>query len=289
LHRFRGVCGRARALCRAMPRSEPSAFRCPGVYENALTDLDSSPHTWSPTYDVGDPTVADAPYSSYAATEGTSQLVSCQTEGTCPGVYENALGDLDTTPHVWNQTPWVQTGSDPFEPVAPYSSMAGVTDGGAVPTTHLSLFYEGNCNPFPGWEPTWNPPETGCGYNDSIASPVESALAAPIAAPAAAKGSNNKVETCPCMVRMLTQRAQRNNQAGFEQAVRAAPGHLLLMSHSLLFGLASATSSMISDVVNGKGDALDKFNGNFKAESAAAAESVTPVGGYVLRKTLEVQ
>ena len=88
---------------------------------------------------------------------------------------------------------------------------------------------------------------------------------------------------------MLTQRAQRNNQAGFEQAVRAAPGHLLLMSHSLLFGLASATSSMISDVVNGKGDALDKFNGNFKAESAAAAESVTPVGGYMLRKTLEVQ
>jgi len=67
-----------------MPRSEPSAFRCPGVYENALTDLDagldSSPHTWGPTYDVGDPTVADAPYSSYAATEGTSQLVYCNAD-----------------------------------------------------------------------------------------------------------------------------------------------------------------------------------------------------------------
>jgi len=218
---------------------------CPGVYENALSHLDGTAHTW-PAPVMVDPNVMDAPYSSYAAvpTEGTSSLVYCNADGSCPGVYENALDHLDTTAHEWS---------------APAAGPDSWANGGAVETasSKLSLFYEGTCNPMPGWTPTWNPPETGCGYN------VDEALALPVAPEAVA--------------------------ASTPKTARAAPGHLLLMSHSLLFGLASATSTMFADVTSGKADATLQWEKNFRADSAAAAESVTPVGGFLLRQALEVE
>ena len=64
---------------------------------------DSTVHTWKPTVSV-DPTATDAPYSSYAATatqltdDGSASKVvalsGCAATKTCPGVYENAFGDL---------------------------------------------------------------------------------------------------------------------------------------------------------------------------------------------------
>ena len=61
---------------------------CPGVYENALGDLDSTPHTWAEPYMV-DPNGTDAPFSSYAAMpEGTSSLTYCNATDTCPGLHQ---------------------------------------------------------------------------------------------------------------------------------------------------------------------------------------------------------
>ncbi|KAJ1475684.1 hypothetical protein T484DRAFT_3155259 [Baffinella frigidus] len=104
---------------------------CPGVYENALSHLDGTAHTW-PAPVMVDPNVMDAPYSSYAAvpTEGTSSLVYCNADGSCPGVYENALDHLDTTAHEWS---------------APAAGPDSWANGGAVETasSKLSLFYEG--------------------------------------------------------------------------------------------------------------------------------------------------
>ena len=108
---------------------------CPGVYENALGDLDSTPHTWAEPYMV-DPNGTDAPFSSYAAMpEGTSSLTYCNADGSCPGVFENALGDLDSTPHTWAEPYMV----DPNGTEAPFSSYAAMPEGTSSLTDRKSV------------------------------------------------------------------------------------------------------------------------------------------------------
>jgi hypothetical protein len=62
-------------------------------------------------------------------------------------------------------------------------------------------------------------------------------------------------------------------------AVKANPGHLLTAAHALLLGGALATA----DLLSGKGDVAD-FGQNFQAKATAAADEMTPLGGYVLKE-----
>lgn len=64
-----------------------------------------------------------------------------------------------------------------------------------------------------------------------------------------------------------------------EATVKASPGHLLLCAHAMLLGAALATQ----DVLSGKDDVAN-WGGSFKDQSNAAADSMSPVGAYVLKQ-----
>lgn len=59
--------------------------------------------------------------------------------------------------------------------------------------------------------------------------------------------------------------------------VRPTPAHLALAAHALVYGCLSATGKLLSG--KGKGWGQD-----FASDSADAADTVTPIGGYVLKK-----
>lgn len=63
-----------------------------------------------------------------------------------------------------------------------------------------------------------------------------------------------------------------------EAPAKPGPGHLMLMGTSCLFGAAEATVKMFS------GDKSGSWIADFQAESCKAADAVTPVGGFLLKK-----
>eukprot|EP00277_Geminigera_cryophila_P019289 CAMPEP_0179433540 /NCGR_PEP_ID=MMETSP0799-20121207/17943_1 /TAXON_ID=46947 /ORGANISM="Geminigera cryophila, Strain CCMP2564" /LENGTH=183 /DNA_ID=CAMNT_0021211599 /DNA_START=32 /DNA_END=583 /DNA_ORIENTATION=+ len=64
-----------------------------------------------------------------------------------------------------------------------------------------------------------------------------------------------------------------------DAAHKASPGHLLLCAHAMLLGAAMATQ----DVLSGKDDVAN-FKRSFQDQSNAAANSMSPVGAYVLKQ-----
>ena len=60
---------------------------------------------------------------------------------------------------------------------------------------------------------------------------------------------------------------------------KPGPGHMMLMGPALIFGAAEATAKLFSSE-KGSGSWI----GDFKAESCKAADAVTPVGGFFLKK-----
>jgi len=62
--------------------------------------------------------------------------------------------------------------------------------------------------------------------------------------------------------------------------VRASPAHLVMTMHALTFGVLCATSKMISGESEG-------WTSDFKACASQGAETVTPVGKYVLDKAFQ--
>jgi len=66
-----------------------------------------------------------------------------------------------------------------------------------------------------------------------------------------------------------------------EDPVRPGPGHLMLMGHALIFGAAGATVKLFSSE-----QSEGSWIADFKADSCAAAEAVTPVGGCILKKSM---
>jgi len=64
------------------------------------------------------------------------------------------------------------------------------------------------------------------------------------------------------------------------KAVRATPAHFMMTAHALTFGALSATSKLI----NGESKGWSK---DFKADSSKAADTITPIGGYVLKSAFE--
>lgn len=66
---------------------------------------------------------------------------------------------------------------------------------------------------------------------------------------------------------------------GKETVTAASPGHLVMAMHALTFGALSATAKMIS------GEASpESWTADFKSAAAEGAQTMTPVGGFVLNK-----
>jgi len=65
-----------------------------------------------------------------------------------------------------------------------------------------------------------------------------------------------------------------------EAPARPGPGHLMLMGPALIFGAAEATAKLFDPAKKGSGS----WVADFQAESCKAADAVTPVGGYFLKK-----
>lgn len=61
---------------------------------------------------------------------------------------------------------------------------------------------------------------------------------------------------------------------------RPGPGHLMLMGPALIFGAAEATAKLFDPSKKGSGS----WVADFQAESCKAADAVTPVGGFILKK-----
>mmetsp|Transcript_5404 Transcript_5404/g.8611 ORF Transcript_5404/g.8611 Transcript_5404/m.8611 type:complete len:133 (-) Transcript_5404:165-563(-) len=63
-------------------------------------------------------------------------------------------------------------------------------------------------------------------------------------------------------------------------------GHAVLCGNAIAIGVVTAAWKWSERVINGQGAACDSFKEDFSASSSAAAESITPFGGYVLRNHL---
>ena len=61
--------------------------------------------------------------------------------------------------------------------------------------------------------------------------------------------------------------------------VRPSPAHLALAAHAMVYGCLSATGKLLSGEGKGWGE-------DFTSDSADAADTMTPIGGYVLKKAL---
>ena len=62
--------------------------------------------------------------------------------------------------------------------------------------------------------------------------------------------------------------------------VRPTPAHFMMTAHALTFGVLSATSKLVSGDSKG-------WSADFKTDSAEAASTITPIGGYVLKSAFE--
>ena len=68
-----------------------------------------------------------------------------------------------------------------------------------------------------------------------------------------------------------------------EAPAKPGPGHLMLMAPALLFGAAEATAKLLTNDDQSKGSWVS----DFKAQSCRAADAVTPVGGFLLKRGME--
>mmetsp|Transcript_43317 Transcript_43317/g.87078 ORF Transcript_43317/g.87078 Transcript_43317/m.87078 type:complete len:200 (-) Transcript_43317:176-775(-) len=164
------------------------------------------------------------------------------------GVYDNAWGDLDTTPHTWSYS---EPGS--IEPEGYYAGLAQTNA-----STSLAG-YDGTCNSMPGWEPSFNPQSGGgCTLNPMYGQPGLGS--------GAAFGSG--VPALAPLAPIETPTEARTAKAG--------PGHLLLMGNAVLLGAITATTNALE---RGDGSWVETF----QTASARAASAVTPVGGALLQ------
>ena len=118
-----------------------------------------------------------------------------------------------------------------------------------------------------GWQGPGNGEAPGDLWNPIVApqngmAPAQQ-LAAPVPVPAA--GATGKLASVP---------EEGCEAEGGCKTVRSSPGHLMLMGHAMIFGALSATFSS---------DTSSSWSDKFKQSSVDACESVTPVGGYVLK------
>ena len=74
-----------------------------------------------------------------------------------------------------------------------------------------------------------------------------------------------------------------NNPAG--PVVKAGPGHLYLCGHACILGAMHATKVATKHVLAKEpADFASVWEDEFKSYSQAAADAMTPLGGYVLRE-----
>jgi len=69
-------------------------------------------------------------------------------------------------------------------------------------------------------------------------------------------------------------------QKPMQKAVRPTPAHFMMTAHALTFGVFSATTKLCNGESKG-------WSEDFKADSAEAANTITPIGGYVLKNAFE--
>ena len=97
-----------------------------------------------------------------------------------------------------------------------------------------------------------------CGSFDVVDPTSSSQFAAPVVGPSVAPSSAGAAE----------------------KGVRPTPAHLILTAHALTFGLLSATGKLLD------GDDAN-WTKNFTSDATEAAETVTPIGGYILKSSFQ--
>eukprot|EP00960_Hanusia_phi_P068394 766835-Hanusia_phi.AAC.1 len=137
------------------------------------------------------------------------------------------------------------------------------TNGSVQLAEGYDTAYPGICDPMPGWNVTWNPPDC----NTQVTPDVRGMM--PSAAWHQVGGTTEALAVPAMMSNEVDQVAPKGTTS------KASPGHLVLCGHAALMGAWMATS-----------DALDRKGGtwfeSFKQHTQAAANAVTPVGGKVL-------
>ena len=195
---------------------------------------------------------------------------------------------FDSSPHVWTHSDPVDI--TPDEPYASWSDAGGNTSLAAQHAGTSKLGFiggagieggQGNADSIygshddhstygvagSGWQGPGNGEAPGDLWNPIVAphngmAPAQQ-LAAPVPVPAA--GATGKLASVP---------EEGSEAEGGCKTVRSSPGHIMLMGHAMIFGALSATFSS---------DTSSSWSDKFKQSSVDACESVTPVGGYVLK------
>mmetsp|Transcript_44177 Transcript_44177/g.70998 ORF Transcript_44177/g.70998 Transcript_44177/m.70998 type:complete len:231 (+) Transcript_44177:3-695(+) len=134
--------------------------------------------------------------------------------------------------------------------------------------------YTAECDPMPGWKVNWNPPDCSDGSNG-----YPGGWGPEGRPPVAWVQTDGAVEARSLPHLALSQGPQA--QTSSSKPSKPNPGHLLLCGHACLLGAMTATTHVLS----GKSD-VAKWNASFQKESSAAADSMTPVGGFVLRRLI---
>mmetsp|Transcript_65011 Transcript_65011/g.105350 ORF Transcript_65011/g.105350 Transcript_65011/m.105350 type:complete len:184 (-) Transcript_65011:355-906(-) len=142
------------------------------------------------------------------------------------------------------------------------TSLSAPTDGN---TTQLGTYTDAEGTVYTGDGFTVSDSYT-CGSGDcggfTIVDTYTHAVAGPVAAPSHALAA-------PVMAAM---------PEGKSTTVRATPAHFVMTMHALTFGVLSATSKMLA------GESDSAWTADFKASASQGAQTVTPVGKYVLDK-----
>lgn len=75
------------------------------------------------------------------------------------------------------------------------------------------------------------------------------------------------------------------NQTVGPTTVKAGPGHLYLCGHAFILGAMHATKAATNKAFSKEpADFASVWEDEFKSYSQAAADSMTPLGGYILRE-----
>mmetsp|Transcript_18397 Transcript_18397/g.60406 ORF Transcript_18397/g.60406 Transcript_18397/m.60406 type:complete len:218 (+) Transcript_18397:114-767(+) len=128
-------------------------------------------------------------------------------------------------------------------------------------TESYDTAYPGICDPMPGWNVTWNPPDCNTQVTPDVRGLMPSAAWHQV-------GGTTEALAVPAMM--------SNEVAPKGPTSKASPGHLVLCGHAALMGAWMATS----DALDRKGES--NWFDNFRKHTQAAANAVTPVGGKLL-------
>jgi len=255
-----------------------------GVYDNALGDLDTTPHVWTHATPV-DPTTIDdwIPYGPVNNGVATVESAGMGSHHALVAANLKAAGDSSSLAGYdgtcnsmpgWNPGAAWNPQSGGGCTLNPMYDQPGLGDGASFGSGKPSLAaYDGTCNSMPGWNPgaTWNPQSGGgCTLNPMYNQPG--------LGDGASFGSGKPALAIPPAI------AENEIEASKEAKVlRPTCGHYLLATEACMFGALSATQNLIARIASGKADgALEEWRSSFEKASIDAAGSCTPMGAFVL-------